>query len=129
MKQETPIYAARGGIVKKVKEDFEELPKELKKVYKGKTNSIAIHHNDGTRAIYLHLSEDGVVVNEGDYVKKGQLIAYSGNTGKSSGPHLHFVVLKKEPGQKPSSIPVKFKTQEAGNTYLERGQRYSNLSY
>lgn len=127
MKRGTPIYAARAGVVKKVEEDFGEVPKDLRSLVKRRPNFVYIEHSDGTRAHYQHLQENGVVVEVGDYVKEGQLIGYSGNTGKSSGPHLHFAVLKKEKGKKPETIPMKFKTREEGSIYLERGKRYSSL--
>lgn len=56
-----------------------------------KANYITILHPDGTFAQYYHLKQNGVKVNIGDQVKKGDIIGLSGNTGWSKGPHLHFV--------------------------------------
>lgn len=56
----------------------------------GKT--LVIKHHDGHSSRYAHASE--LLVKQGDIVQRGQLIAKSGNTGRSSGPHLHFEVLK-----------------------------------
>jgi murein DD-endopeptidase MepM/ murein hydrolase activator NlpD len=56
-----------------------------------KANYITILHPDGTFAQYYHLKQNGVKVNIGDQVKKGDVIGLSGNTGWSKGPHLHFV--------------------------------------
>lgn len=52
---------------------------------------VLINHNDGYISLYGHMSD--TVVNNGQFVEKGQLIGHSGNTGLSTGPHLHFEVL------------------------------------
>jgi murein DD-endopeptidase MepM/ murein hydrolase activator NlpD len=49
---------------------------------------IVVEHDDGWRSVYGHLS--AFAVSAGDQVTQGQLLGLSGNTGKSSGPHLHF---------------------------------------
>jgi murein DD-endopeptidase MepM/ murein hydrolase activator NlpD len=53
---------------------------------------ISVLQVDGTYAEYLHLRHGGTVVKPGDRVVAGQLIGYSGNTGWSSTPHIHFHV-------------------------------------
>jgi murein DD-endopeptidase MepM/ murein hydrolase activator NlpD len=55
-------------------------------------NAVVIKHGNGTFSQYAHLSRVNVKV--GQVVKTGQNIAYSGNTGNSSGPHLHFEIRK-----------------------------------
>ena len=64
-------------------------------------------HDDGTHAIYAHLQLDTVRVKPGQHVARGEYIASSGNTGFSSGPHLHFVVLRNV-GLRSESVPVVF---------------------
>jgi murein DD-endopeptidase MepM/ murein hydrolase activator NlpD len=56
----------------------------------GYGNYIAISHNNGTQTVYGHLSRVNVSV--GETVAQGQMIGSSGNTGKSTGPHLHFEI-------------------------------------
>ena len=51
-----------------------------------------IKHADDTFGVYWHMKHNGVLVKVGDKVKQGDDIARSGNTGNSSGPHLHFDV-------------------------------------
>jgi len=52
---------------------------------------IEVAHVDGFVSRYAHLSRR--VVNEGDHIKQGQLIGFLGNTGRSTGPHLHYEVV------------------------------------
>ena len=55
---------------------------------------VQILHEDGTIAVYAHLHWDSIRVRIGDHVSRGQYIANSGSTGFSSGPHLHFAVIR-----------------------------------
>ena len=74
-------------------------------------NYVAILHDDGTTGEYYHLRFDGVAVSRGDTVKTGQLIGYTGNTGFSSQPHLHFGVYIAKPHGRYDSVPVSFNTE------------------
>lgn len=58
----------------------------------GYGRAVVIAHPGGWKSLYGHLSR--IVVRRGQYVKQGQIVARSGNTGYSSGPHLHFELLK-----------------------------------
>ena len=77
-----PIYATAGGIVKRA----------------GKAgnygNLVTINHGGGLQTRYAHISK--ILVKKGDIVKKKDLIAYVGNTGRSTGPHLHYEIRLNE---------------------------------
>jgi hypothetical protein len=89
--QGTPVYAARAGVVMQVESDFDKAGLDLEK-YGGRANYVRILHDDGTMGLYAHLRPEGVLVRAGQRVKTGQQIGLSGNTGFTSGPHLHFAV-------------------------------------
>ncbi|MET0251032.1 MAG: peptidoglycan DD-metalloendopeptidase family protein [Novosphingobium sp.] len=55
-------------------------------------NAVRIRHAGGFTSWYFHIQRNGVLVNVGDTVQRGQPIALSDNTGRTSGPHLHFQV-------------------------------------
>ncbi|PLY15470.1 M23 family metallopeptidase [Sulfurimonas xiamenensis] len=76
----TPVYATADGIV--------EWAGYHKK--SGFGNLVILQHNYGFRTYFGHLNK--IVIKSGKFVKKGDLIAYTGNSGKSSGPHLHYEI-------------------------------------
>jgi murein DD-endopeptidase MepM/ murein hydrolase activator NlpD len=88
----TPVIASRDGIVAVIKANSGVGGPSRKFI--DDANYISVYHSDGTIANYLHLNKNGVVVKAGQSVKKGELIGYSGNSGFSSGPHLHFEVVQ-----------------------------------
>lgn len=105
MPEGTPIHAARDGVVMDVANDFYGAGTEAK--YMARANLIRILHDDGTMAVYAHLHLDSAQVSPGMRVSAGQFIARSGNTGFSTGPHLHFVV-QKNAGMRLVSVPFEF---------------------
>ncbi|AUY34950.1 DUF4124 domain-containing protein [Pseudomonas soli] len=101
MPEGTPIIAARGGVVVKIENN------QSGRGNNPAGNFVRILHPDGTMGVYLHLMRGSVVVGEGQRVAQGQPLAKSGNTGNSSGPHLHFVV-QRNVGLALESIPYQF---------------------
>ena len=87
-------------------------------------NYVLIRHDDGTMGHYCHLQQHGCLVKPGQRVSVGEPIAHSGNTGFSSGPHLHFCVFKTKNGRERESIPVKFQTAQDGLAILAEGHTY-----
>jgi len=68
---------------------------------------VEIIHSDGTIGVYAHLHWDSIRVRIGEHIARGQYIADSGNTGFSSGPHLHFAVVRNAGGTN-VSVPIQF---------------------
>ena len=123
MKRGTKICAAREGVVVRVKEDGKK--GGLDKKYRADGNNIVIQHPDGSRAGYWHLQYNGALVNVGDTVKKGQVIALSGKTGYAFNPHLHFLVWRSSNGVW-QQVPTRFQTSK-GVKYLRGWKRYRNF--
>lgn len=123
MKPGTPIHAAREGVVTYVRSHFSN--GGITRQYVGKGNGITIRHSDGTYAHYWHLQQNGSVVRVGDTVAKRQLIGYSGHTGFSAFPHLHFEVTR-TPRIGREELPVVFQT-EKGAKFLLPPRRYKSL--
>ena len=86
----TPIFAAAGGVV---------VAQEFHSQY---GNMIEVDHGNDLITLYAHSSR--VFVKKGDLIKRGQKIAEVGNTGRSTGPHLHFEVLVQGVPQDPQKF-------------------------
>ena len=102
----TDIHAARGGIVFEVASTNFRGGVDRERDA-ATANIVRILHDDGTHAVYAHPNLNSIRVQAGDEVERGQYIADSGNTGFSSGPHLHFAVLRNA-GMRIESVPIKF---------------------
>ena len=101
----TAVHAAREGLVINVAHKF--FRGGTTQEVRDEANFVQVLHDDGTTAVYAHLQLNTVRVRPGQRVSRGEYIANSGNTGFSSGPHLHFVVLRNA-GLKSESVPVTF---------------------
>ena len=102
----TDVLAARGGIV------FDVIGTNYsggtdREAHLHSANIVRILHDDGTFAVYAHLNWNSIRVRPGERVQAGQYIADSGNTGFSSGPHLHFAV-QRNAGMRIEALPVAF---------------------
>jgi len=87
VKSGTPIYAPADGVVKRA-------------YYAGGFgNHIKIQHGSGYTTLFAHLSK--IKVKHGQNVKRGDIIGYSGNTGRSTAPHLHYEIHHKGKPQNP----------------------------
>jgi murein DD-endopeptidase MepM/ murein hydrolase activator NlpD len=120
MKVNTQIYAARSWVVVQIKSDGKSAG--LKVEYLSERNFVVIMHKDSSFAGYWHLNYGGVIVKVGDIVSQGQKIGFSGHTGISAFPHLHFMVYEFRNGKR-FTIPIRFDTNR-GVKYLKPGKRY-----
>ena len=105
MPEGTSVHAARAGVVVATEARFGASKDEEPATYEG--NFVRVRHEDGTIATYAHLKNRGVVVATGKRVEAGALLGYSGATGDTSGPQLHFGVSRLENGYE-VSVPVRF---------------------
>jgi murein DD-endopeptidase MepM/ murein hydrolase activator NlpD len=121
----TAVHAARAGVVARVEESHE---KGCWEDGCGKyANFIVILHSDGTTGEYYHLKQNGALVAVGDSVSQGQRIGYSGNTGHTTMPHLHFAVYRATEGGNSQSIPVRFQGADGIISRPRRGGRYQAM--
>lgn len=111
----TQILAARGGMVIGVEDGYATVGL--------KGNFILIQHDDGEISGYFHIQKNGVLVDDGDFVKQGQPIALSGMTGQTILPHLHFVVFNSDQSE---SVPITFQDVEDGIPKAGRSYTSSN---
>mgnify|MGYP006139646793 FL=1 len=89
----TPIMASGSGIITRAR------------WCGGGGNCVKIKHNSTYQTIYAHMKNFALGIREGQRVKQGQIIGYVGSTGKSTGPHLHYEVIKN--GKKINSQKLK----------------------
>jgi hypothetical protein len=89
-KEGTPVTASKAGRVWAVRADSDKGCADPSCVEDA--NYVILDHGDGTYSEYYHLRKYGAIVEPGEQVCAGQVIGLCGNTGFSSGPHLHFAV-------------------------------------
>ncbi len=115
----TNVYAARAGTVFEVASTHFRGGIDPERDIPA-ANIIRILHDDGTYAVYAHLNWNTIRVQPGDTVEKGEYIADSGNTGFSTGPHLHFAVIRNK-GLRLESVPFMFEGQNNQAVQPETG--------
>jgi murein DD-endopeptidase MepM/ murein hydrolase activator NlpD len=101
----TPVYAAREGVIINVRHDA--FLGGASPALIDQANVVFVLHDDGTIGLYAHLHWDSIQVHIGQHVNRGEYLANSGSTGFSTGPHLHFVVIRNA-GFTAVSVPIEF---------------------
>jgi peptidase M23-like protein len=117
----TPGRATRGGLVTLVIENRTKTSNPLN-VKAGLEpwlpgNLLLIRHQDGTTSFYTHMHKNGVLPAEDEYVERGDPIIVVGNTGNSTGAHLHYHVTSTGDTEDDSyggSVPIQFEALGAG---------------
>jgi len=122
----TPVHAARDGVIVLFEDSHDGgcLREECSQL----ANFVVVLHADGTTGEYFHLERGSVQVALGDRVQRGQLLAFSGNTGYSSTPHLHFGVYRTLADGHTQSVAVRFETRLGAIVAPRSGARYVNVA-
>lgn len=116
----TPVVAARAGTVMQAEGRFADTGQL------DQANLVRILHADGSMAVYAHLQRGSLSVVPGQPVEAGQLIARSGNSGWSTGPHLHFAVQVNR-GLRLESVPFRMASDEGELRLPRRAEAPSPL--
>ncbi len=118
----TPVTASRGGIVWAVRGDSNRGCAEPTCVDEG--NYVVVDHGDGTFSEYHHLQRHGALVEPGEQVCAGEVVGLCGNTGYTTGPHLHFaltdVAHRTVPARLPRGRNDRFPFVVPDKTYVSR---------
>lgn len=106
MPEGTPVLAVMAGQVMEAEDGYHAGGTRAER-YVDRANRVRLLHADGSMSVYAHLAPGSIEVRPGAVVPAGAVIGRSGNTGFSSGPHLHFV-LQQNVGMQLVSRPFRF---------------------
>jgi len=112
----TPLFAAGDGIITKIGRNG------------GYGNYIRIRHNNKYDTAYAHLSKFAKGLKRGRKVKQGQIIAYVGSTGASTGPHLHFEILKNNIQVNPLKVKSHKEKKIRGKIFADFTQKVDEIN-
>jgi len=115
----TPVLAARGGVVMDVERWFHQTGDDPERDGP-RANYVRVLHGDGSMAVYAHLDYNSITVQPGAQLAPGQRLGRSGNTGYSTGPHLHFAVQVNR-DMELVSIPFRMVAPDGRELWLDDG--------
>ena len=118
----TNFYAAREGTVVYVRENQSSLGG-------GSGNWVVVDHKDDTFGVYLHSPKNGISVEEGDTVTKGQLLGITGRSGLAGYPHLHFIVVQNDYQWPYDPIPITFSNILPADVIVKSYATYKACTY
>ncbi|MDB5097120.1 MAG: mepM [Cyanobacteria bacterium RYN_339] len=121
MPEGTPIRAAREGVVTAYNDTAVGSGLDPEYMALEKANWVIVEHDDHTLGCYFHLMPHGIKVSTNTRVLRGQLLGFSGNTGFSSRPHLHFEVRTPIDGTRYRTYPVRFRLRSGDDIPLAGG--------
>jgi murein DD-endopeptidase MepM/ murein hydrolase activator NlpD len=120
----TTVTAARAGRVVYVEQRYAN-----DDTTSGHENVVILQHEDGTYSRYAHLTPNGAVVASGTYLKPGDVVGLSGNSGSSAPPHLHFDVVRNADQRDVPTIPFAFRNVSPAAVILQERVSYTALPY
>ncbi|MFP4097645.1 MAG: peptidoglycan DD-metalloendopeptidase family protein [Alphaproteobacteria bacterium] len=112
----TPIYAAGDGVIERIGP------------WGSYGNYMRIRHNGTYKTAYAHMKGYAKGMKKGKRVKQGQVIGYVGNTGRSTGPHLHYEVMKNGQQINPKSVQSTNKEKLAGSRLKKFKSQVADIS-
>lgn len=123
-----PVYATAGGKVAHIAYDMPDMaPGTMPdpRIFRGDArrllgNTVVISHGNGEFTYYAHLQQASIVVNEGEMIKRGTLLAKVGNSGQTPGPHLHLHMMEGPTLFIDRGLPMKLSHFSAGGQYFEQ---------
>jgi murein DD-endopeptidase MepM/ murein hydrolase activator NlpD len=119
----TLVLAARPGVVTFANDQYADTDH-----VSGHENNVFVRHDDGTVIRYTHLRQGGAIVKAGDRVDPGTPLGYSGNSGASSGPHLHLQAFRDGTSfDADQAVPLTFRNAEGATR--PTGELIEGLSY
>jgi murein DD-endopeptidase MepM/ murein hydrolase activator NlpD len=124
--ERSPVHAVSDGLVVEVRQDSDRTCSRYRPECDEWANSITVRTPEGGLLEYAHLSYRGALVDEGQTVQAGDLLALSGNTGYSLGPHLHLALLGVDLDLQRQTFAMTFE-HHMGTGLLQEGRSYRRI--